>query len=174
MSDWVTVAKRGAKKNVEAEVGHDDTVAGSLVDLKAAATPLILVVDSAAIIKGLQLGSAQIDLYTVPEVLDEVRDKKARHLLDSMPFELKTREPSSEHISAGAHARSDVESCVVADAFVTTVIAFAKKTGDFRWLSVADVKVLALTRMFEVERNGSGALRSTPQPVSGNLRYLFV
>lgn len=103
--DWVTVAKRGARKNKapteEGDGSNSSDVAGSLIDMKNDKRPMVLVVDTAAIIKGLQLGGDNIELYTVPQVLDEVRDKKARHLLDVMPFELKTREPSAEHVSAG-------------------------------------------------------------------------
>lgn len=100
--DWVTVAKKGAKKAKDEEqqqAEHDRQVADSLLDVRGAASPVVLVVDSAAIIKGLQLPPCE--LFTVTEVLDEVRDKKARHLLEAMPFELKTREPAPEHISAG-------------------------------------------------------------------------
>lgn len=50
---------------------------------------------------GLQLGGDKVQLYTTDDVLEEVRDKKARQMLETLPFELKTREPSSEHIREG-------------------------------------------------------------------------
>ena len=86
-----------------------------------------LVVDSGPIIKltgvtGLR-GKAQ-NYYTVPAVLQEIRDGKARAHLDQLPFELHTREPSPEAIQA--------------------VSDFARKTGDYQSLSVVDVHVLAL------------------------------
>ena len=39
------------------------------------------------------------------------------------------------------------------------VIDFARKTGDFRSLSVVDLKVLALTYQMEKELNGAAHLR---------------
>ena len=41
------------------------------------------------------------NFWTVPEVISEIRDKKARHHLESLPFELKLREPSSEAMKFG-------------------------------------------------------------------------
>ncbi|CAN0035164.1 unnamed protein product, partial [Phaeothamnion confervicola] len=57
-----------------------------------------LVIDTAAIIKGagMTLAGHAERFWTVPEVLQEVRDKKARHHLDTLPFELQLREPSDE------------------------------------------------------------------------------
>lgn len=47
----------------------------------------------------------------------------------------------------------------------SAVVDFAKRTGDFRSLSRTDLRVVALARMFEVERNGTSRLRQGPQPV---------
>jgi len=44
------------------------------------------------------------------------------------------------------------------------VISFAKKTGDYASLSVPDMKVIALTRMFEREHNGENHIRMAPLP----------
>ncbi len=41
------------------------------------------------------------NFWTVPEVVAEIRDKKARHHLESLPFELKLREPSDEAMKFG-------------------------------------------------------------------------
>lgn len=41
------------------------------------------------------------NFWTVPEVVAEIRDKKARHNLDTLPFELKLREPSDEAMKFG-------------------------------------------------------------------------
>lgn len=41
------------------------------------------------------------NFWTVPEVVSEIRDKKARHHLESLPFELKLREPSDEAMKFG-------------------------------------------------------------------------
>ena len=44
-----------------------------------------------------------------------------------------------------------------------TVVSFAKKTGDYRSLSVTDLRVMALTYMLEVERNGTANIRAAPR-----------
>ena len=63
-----------------------------------------LVVDSGAIIKGLHLQDHADFFWTVPEVLKEIRDKRARHVLETLPYELRTRQPSGEAVQAGACA----------------------------------------------------------------------
>lgn len=83
------------------------------------------------------------NFWTVPDVLAEIRDKKARAMLEQLPFELQTREPSAEAMAA--------------------VIAFARKTGDFSYLSLTDLRVLALAYMLEVEANGAEHLRTSPE-----------
>ena len=61
-----------------------------------------LVVDSGPLIKGVRLERIDAEHFvTVPEVLIEVRDRQARHLLSTLPVELETREPSDEAITAG-------------------------------------------------------------------------
>ena len=80
---------------------------------------------------------------TVPEVLQEIRDKHARRILDNLPFELELRTPSAEAMAA--------------------VRAFAEKTGDLRGLSLVDLRVLALAYMMEKEINGIKHLRTEPK-----------
>eukprot|EP00941_MAST-03F_sp_MAST-3F-sp1_P004517 g4517.t1 len=101
-----------------------------------------LVVDSGAIIKGIPLANLAENLWTVDEVLLEIKDKRARQALDNLPTELQCREPSPDALK-----------------FIAT---FARKTGDLRGLSNADMKVLALTYMLEKENNGTSHLRSEP------------
>ena len=48
----------------------------------------------------------------------------------------------------------------------TTVTDFSKLTGDFKSLSVTDLKVLALTYMIEVQKNGLKNIKTAPTPVS--------
>lgn len=102
-----------------------------------------LVVDSGAIIKGTNLAVLAENFWTVPDVLDEIRDKRARAVLEQLPFTLQTREPSAESMTA--------------------VINFARKTGDFAYLSLTDLRVMALSYMLEVEANGSEHLKTSPQ-----------
>ncbi|CAM9508932.1 unnamed protein product, partial [Hapterophycus canaliculatus] len=103
-----------------------------------------LVIDSGAIIKGagMTLASAAENFWTIPEVVAEIRDKKARHHLESLPFELKLREPSDEALKFAA--------------------SFARQTGDLRSLSRVDLRVIALTYMLERQETGAAHLRTSP------------
>ena len=86
-----------------------------------------LVVDSGAIIKHAgysALHNAASNYYTVPGVITEIRDEKARRHLESLPFQLKIREPSKDGMYH--------------------VIEFSKKTGDYPSLSAVDLQVLGL------------------------------
>merc|ERR1719276_593236 len=83
-----------------------------------------LVVDSGAIIKhsGFStLHNSATKYITTQGVIDEIRDAKARHHLESLPFQLEVREPSAEGIQA--------------------VLSFSKKTGDYASLSSVDINV---------------------------------
>ena len=80
-----------------------------------------LVVDSGAIIKEVPLHSLADSLWTVPDVIEEIKDKRARHVLESLPKRMELREPSQEAMNF--------------------IIQFSRKTGDFRSISNADIKV---------------------------------
>ena len=80
------------------------------------------------------------------EVLGEIRDSKARHLLESLPFEIEIRNPSESGMRA--------------------VVEFAQKTGDLGHLSLVDLKVLALTYDLEVETNGMRFIRTEPKVIT--------
>jgi len=85
---------------------------------------------------------------TVPAVLQEIRDEKARQHLESLPFELNTREPSPEGIQA--------------------VIDFSRQTGDYQSLSSVDLQVLGL--LYDLEREGCGDMshvRTRPKRTVG-------
>ncbi len=86
-----------------------------------------LIIDSGAIIKhsGFStLHNSASKYLTTQGVLDEIRDSKARHHLESLPFQIDVREPSAEGIAK--------------------VVEFSKKTGDYASLSIVDLHVLAL------------------------------
>ena len=94
-----------------------------------------LVVDSGPIIRRTALTSLwrKADkFYTVPAVMQEIRDAKAREHLNNLPFELIPREASSEGIQA--------------------VVNFARQTGDHHSLSAVDLQVLGL--LYDLEREG--------------------
>ena len=84
-----------------------------------------LVVDSGGFICGSPLHDMSEKIYTVQDVISEIRDKDTRERLQCLPYELRIIEPFEEDI-----------------AFVKK---FAATTGDLASLSTADIKVLALT-----------------------------
>ena len=126
-----------------------------------------LVIDSGAIIKQTSLSSAHSLLqsaehyYTVPAVVNEIRDAKSRKHFDEFQLRLEslrnrkveTRMPSQ----VGLAAMSD----------------FARKTGDYPQLSGVDLQVLALLYDLEVEAAGIyndgdiGHVRKVPKRMLG-------
>ena len=137
------------KKSVAAASTSGNPIAGT--------TYRALVVDSGPIIRHTGLSSlyGKADHYfTVPAVLQEIRDARARSHLESLPFELQSREPSKESIHA--------------------VIEFSKLTGDYQSLSTVDLQVLAL--VYELEKEGCATqlgfsnmnhIRKTPKRTVG-------
>lgn len=107
-----------------------------------------IVLDAGALISGetKQLHKFGSKLWTVPEVLAEIRDSKARSQLASLPFEVEIKTPSEKAL----HAVSN----------------FAHKTGDFAALSLCDLKVMALTFDLETEMNGTVFIREAPKVIS--------
>ncbi len=140
---WAVVAKRSAPK----KPATPTTAAPSVASDAQVASAALLVLDTAAlIVPSLPLlGDPRVSLCTVQEVLDEVRDRRARLQLAALPAAIAVREPAPEHVLA--------------------VVEFAKKTGDFSQLSAVDLKVLALTRHCFVAAHGADAVRSTIAPV---------
>ncbi len=101
-----------------------------------------LVVDSSAIFKEVPLHELADSLWTVPDVLKEIRDRRARHVLESLPKRLQVREPTAEAIRF--------------------IVDFSRLTGDFRSISDADIKVLALCYDLEKDLNGTAHLHRLP------------
>ncbi|KAE9364434.1 D-site 20S pre-rRNA nuclease [Stipitochalara longipes BDJ] len=107
-----------------------------------------IVLDAGPIIKNepsvsTLLGQAEA-LYTIPAVIDEIRDAVTRARIENtlLPF-LKLRSPRPASIK------------VISD--------FARKTGDLEVLSRPDIHLMALAYELECERNhGDWRLRSTP------------
>lgn len=131
----------------------------------------VVVLDSAALIAGTQsllaLGGIvdpstetsvtplsqdeRVTFYTTPDVVQEVRDTRARARLSLLDGFLNIRAPSSEALSV--------------------VTKFARATGDYSVLSLTDLRVIALCWMLEVERGGISRLREQPVKVSsGQIR----
>ncbi|XP_035991667.1 RNA-binding protein NOB1 [Fundulus heteroclitus] len=102
-----------------------------------------VVADAGAFLKQAPLQEFGQNIYTLREVLDEIRDRATRRSLAFLPYQLTFKEPHPEHIR--------------------TVTEFSKKTGDYPSLSATDIKVLALTYQLELEHVGSQHLKTEPQ-----------
>lgn len=83
------------------------------------------------------------NIYSLKDVVDEIRDKPTKRSLAFLPYKLNFKEPLPEHVSF--------------------VIEFAKKTGDYPSLSATDIKVLALTYQLETENVGTEHLKKEPE-----------
>ncbi|KKA26604.1 hypothetical protein TD95_003414 [Thielaviopsis punctulata] len=116
-----------------------------------------LVVDTGPLIKNdppiSSLLARATQLYTIPSVLEEVRDAHTRSRLQNlMPF-LQLRNPRKESL-----------------AFVS---GFARKTGDLEVLSKPDLHLLALAYELDCERHGGDErLRKDPSQTSTNVPVL--
>lgn len=107
----------------------------------------IAVLDANALITGeglLNLLRFADKAVTTSEVLKEVRDKKSRQAMASLPFSIETREPSDESTKA--------------------VTKFARATGDLHSLSTADIRLIALARTIEISHHGDSHIRDVPPP----------
>ncbi|EFA78121.1 hypothetical protein PPL_08769 [Heterostelium album PN500] len=129
-------------------IGENGELSESLKTLTishAKQTATHLVIDTNAILhSSTRLDTLGKVLYTIEEVLDEVRDKKTQLYLETFPFEIKTRQPTPESYQA--------------------VVDFSHKTGDFASLSTVDLKVLALAHTLHAEHDGLDTLKTSPEP----------
>ncbi|KAJ2515347.1 20S-pre-rRNA D-site endonuclease nob1, partial [Coemansia sp. RSA 1939] len=103
-----------------------------------------LVVDTNVLIKGLSLDSLARRFVTIPEVYRELRSKAARDRYEQLDLRrgIRVMEPDAESVDA--------------------VYAFARHTGDFAALALADLRVIALAVMLERQANGMANLRLKP------------
>ncbi|XP_058485105.1 RNA-binding protein NOB1 [Solea solea] len=102
-----------------------------------------VVADAGAFLKKAPLQDIGKNIYTLKDVVDEIRDKPTRRSLSFLPYQLHFKEPHPEHIRH--------------------VTEFSKKTGDYPSLSATDIKVMALTYQLELEHVGSEHLRREPE-----------
>merc|ERR1711963_65298 len=118
-----------------------------------------VVADSGAFIRNAPLREIGETIYTIPDVVGESCDKATRQRFRTLTFELKFKEPSSDALQK--------------------VTEFAKKTGDYGFLSLVDLRVLALTYDLEKQHNGIEHIKTEPskgpqfsvgsgQPLEGN------
>ncbi|XP_056642249.1 RNA-binding protein NOB1 [Diorhabda sublineata] len=101
-----------------------------------------LVADTAAFIQNTQLQNVANNIFTCPDVVNEINNKRQLRRLAVLPYALIVKEPFPENIKL--------------------VTDFSKKTGDYRSLSATDIKVLALTYQLEKEKVGTEHLRTKP------------
>jgi len=109
----------------------------------AAALVEHVVADAAAFLKKAPLQDIGQNIYTLKDVVDEIRDKATKRSLAVLPYELHLKEPFPEYIRL--------------------VTEFSKKTGDYPSLSATDIKVLALTYQLEREHVGTDHLKKEPE-----------
>ncbi|KAG8536257.1 hypothetical protein GDO81_026799 [Engystomops pustulosus] len=101
-----------------------------------------VVADAGAFLKNAALQEIGDHIYTVRDVVNEIRDRPTRRRLAVLPYELLLREPKAESIQL--------------------VTDFSKKTGDYVSLSATDIKVLALAYQLEAEHVGTEHIRNEP------------
>ncbi|XP_063229455.1 RNA-binding protein NOB1 [Bacillus rossius redtenbacheri] len=101
-----------------------------------------LIADTTAFIKSYSLQELSEKIFTVQEVVDEIKNKRQLRRLVVLPYDLQIKDVFTENI-----------------AFITD---FAKKTGDYPSLSATDIKVMALTYQLEKEKVGTEHLKLEP------------
>ncbi|XP_070506371.1 RNA-binding protein NOB1 [Chironomus tepperi] len=108
-----------------------------------------LVVDTTAFIDNAQLQELAENIYTIQEVVDEVKNSKQLKNLVLLPYNLEIKQPDPEAVKI--------------------VTEFSKKTGDFATLSATDIKVVALTYDLEKQLVGTNHLRK--EPIAAQTHY---
>lgn len=103
-----------------------------------------LVLDSAPLLTGSLPASLSEKFYTVPAVIEEIRDEASRARLSQLPFKLETRTPSAEALAM--------------------VTRFARATGDLSVLSATDLQVIALTVTLNLEQVPVGQSKMRRDP----------
>ncbi|KAM5295544.1 RNA-binding protein NOB1 [Glossophaga mutica] len=104
-----------------------------------------VVADAGAFLRDAALQDIGKNIYTIRDVVSEIRDKATRRRLAVLPYELRFKEPYPE--------------------YVRLVTEFSKKTGDYPSLSATDIQVLALTYQLEAEFVGVSHLKQEPEKV---------
>merc|ERR1712110_56269 len=106
-----------------------------------------LIIDSNVIIKHQDLENLALkyNICTVPNVISEIRDPKARETLRGLTFDLKTKMPDRDAINF--------------------VVNFSKKTGDYISISPVDGQVIALAVDHIMKKGKGELLRSEPKDV---------
>ncbi|XP_067651419.1 RNA-binding protein NOB1-like [Haliotis asinina] len=101
-----------------------------------------VVADTGAFIRNAPLRDIGEQIYSLPEVIGEIKDKATKQRLQFLPYKLEYREPSAESVAL--------------------VTEFSKKTGDYPSLSAVDIRVLALAYQLEKEHVGTKHIKTSP------------
>ncbi|XP_069488926.1 RNA-binding protein NOB1-like [Ambystoma mexicanum] len=101
-----------------------------------------VVADAGAFLRGATLQDIGKNIYTIKDVVGEIRDKETKKRLAILPYELHFKEPLPDNVKL--------------------VTEFAKKTGDYPSLSATDLKVLALAYQLVAEHVGVNHLKKEP------------
>lgn len=102
-------------------------------------------------------------VYTVEDVVKEIRDIKTREFLNVTLYTLKFKEPSTEAIRFGKRKRNVANELFFVIFFLFLVTNYAKKTGDYAFLSAVDLRLLALTYQLYEENVGVEKLNLEPK-----------
>src|SRR5882724_9042707 len=106
-----------------------------------------LVLDSGPLLSLVPLRGLSEHYLTVPQVLDELKDKRAREHFERLALtagvHIEIRKPDAIALAKGKFAMEC--NCGRISLVLLLVIEFAKKTGDYAVLSSTDLCVLALT-----------------------------
>lgn len=98
-------------------------------------------------------------VYTVEDVVKEIRDVKTRESLNVMLYTLKFKEPSTDAIRFGKIGGFFLGEML----WWFLVTNYAKKTGDYAALSAVDLRLLALTYQLYQENVGTENLNLEPK-----------
>lgn len=104
-----------------------------------------LVVDSSGFIHNGPIKNIGKNIYTCKEIVDEIKDKQTLERLQFLPYELKLLQFDKENLDQ--------------------VVAFAKLTGDYKQLSLTDLKLIATVLGLEKRYNGDKFIRIEPKTV---------
>lgn len=104
-----------------------------------------LVVDSSGFIHHGPIRETGKNIYSCKEVLEEIKDRATSDSLRFLPYELKLLQ----------FDKDDLDFC----------IDFSKKTGDYRQLSIVDLKLIAATYRLEKQYNGFKNINKEPKQI---------
>ncbi|KAF6018660.1 NOB1 [Bugula neritina] len=101
-----------------------------------------VIVDSGAFIRNAPVKDISDNVYTVADVVSEIKDKATRQRLQVLPYVIKFVEPDKDCLH--------------------TVTEFTKKTGDYISLSATDIRLIALTYQLEKQHVGTEHIKTVP------------